>query len=293
NVLNYAFLASRMQSVGFQTKLLRPTGIVASGPTLDDALCVFNTSIEINILEDIYFTQVTNTAESTFSLSPQQITLWKSQLEDNTSVWFRAVSISGLGQTMNVPGFPEGIFGFELRKEVFTDSKTVLCDAVVVATGAVARRLSFPGSGDGADGKLGFWNKGISACAVCDGAALFLEERRWRRGEFRASKIMQQRAMNNEKIEVIWNSAVVEAYGEEGKSTLGGLKVKNVVSGEVSDLKDLKNRKTITAAGYAKGEWEGCVTSQNGYLIVAVGCMAALDAEHYLQEIGSQVGKSD
>ncbi|GKE05960.1 hypothetical protein Tco_1397978 [Tanacetum coccineum] len=57
NVLNYAFLASRMQSVGFQTKLLRLTGIVAFGPTLDDALCVFNTSIEINILEDIYFTQ--------------------------------------------------------------------------------------------------------------------------------------------------------------------------------------------------------------------------------------------
>ncbi|GJY00334.1 hypothetical protein Tco_0357352, partial [Tanacetum coccineum] len=101
NVLNYAFLASRMQSVGFQTKLLRPTGIVASGPTLDYALYVFNTSIEINILKDIYFTQVTNTAESTFSLSPQQMTLWKSQLEDNTSDWFRAVSISGLGQTMN------------------------------------------------------------------------------------------------------------------------------------------------------------------------------------------------
>lgn len=57
-----------------------------------------------------------------------------------------------------------------------------------------------------------------------------------RRGEFRASKIMQQRAMNNPKIEVIWNSAVEEAYGAEGKSLLGGLKVKNVVNGEISDL---------------------------------------------------------
>ncbi|GJR27916.1 retrotransposon protein, putative, ty3-gypsy subclass [Tanacetum coccineum] len=74
-------ISSMRSSVGFQTKLLRPTGIVASGPTLDYALYVFNTSIEINILKDIYFTQVTNTAESTFSLSPQQMTLLEIHLE--------------------------------------------------------------------------------------------------------------------------------------------------------------------------------------------------------------------
>ncbi|GJU21336.1 hypothetical protein Tco_1154678 [Tanacetum coccineum] len=46
DVLNYAFLASRFQSAGLQTKLLRHTGIVASGPNFDDALRVFNTSME-------------------------------------------------------------------------------------------------------------------------------------------------------------------------------------------------------------------------------------------------------
>nr|GFB60346.1 hypothetical protein [Tanacetum cinerariifolium] len=81
DVLNYAFLASRLQSAGLQIKLLRYSGIVASGPTFDDALCVFNMSMKTDILSnpseivspklmkksaDIYFTRVTNTTESTF-----------------------------------------------------------------------------------------------------------------------------------------------------------------------------------------------------------------------------------
>ncbi|GJW46932.1 hypothetical protein Tco_0078578, partial [Tanacetum coccineum] len=101
---------------GLGTKLLRHAGIFDSGPSFDDALCVFNTSIENDImsnsseiaapklmkkLADIYFTRVTNTAESTFSLSPRQMALWKSQIEDHTSYWLRVVLISGLGQTMN------------------------------------------------------------------------------------------------------------------------------------------------------------------------------------------------
>ncbi|GJS24553.1 hypothetical protein Tco_0453185 [Tanacetum coccineum] len=116
DVLNYAFLASRPQFAGLQTKLLLHTRIVASGPIFDDALCVFNTSIETDLLSylsdiaapklmkkmaDIYFTRVTKIAESTFSLSPRQMALWKSQREDHTSDWLRTVPISGLGQTMN------------------------------------------------------------------------------------------------------------------------------------------------------------------------------------------------
>jgi thioredoxin reductase (NADPH) len=144
---------------------------------------------------------------------------------------------------------------------VFTDSRTVEADSVIVATGAVAKRLPFTGSGDGPGG---FWNKGISACAVCDGAApIFrnkplavigggdsaMEEATFltkygsevyiihRRDTFRASKIMQSKALSNSKIKVIWNSAVVEAYGDGENKKLGGLKVKNVVTEEVSDLK--------------------------------------------------------
>nr|GEV87771.1 hypothetical protein [Tanacetum cinerariifolium] len=116
DVLNYAFLASRLQSAALQTKLLRHVGIVASGSTFDDALSVFNTSMRVYFLSnpseiaapklikkmtDIYFTRVTKYAISTFSLSSRQVALWQSQREDHTSDWLRVVLIFGLGQTMN------------------------------------------------------------------------------------------------------------------------------------------------------------------------------------------------
>ncbi|GKA75488.1 hypothetical protein Tco_0781866, partial [Tanacetum coccineum] len=89
DVLNYAFLASRLQSASLQTKLLRHTSIVSPGPIFDEALSVFNTSMETDLLK------------STFSLSPRQMDLWTSQMEDHTSDWLRTVPISGLGQTIN------------------------------------------------------------------------------------------------------------------------------------------------------------------------------------------------
>ncbi|GJV54757.1 hypothetical protein Tco_1455762 [Tanacetum coccineum] len=99
-----------------QTKLLRHSGIVASGPAFEDALCGFNVKMEIGLLSnpteiaaselmkklaDIYFTRVTQIAKSTFSLSTRQMDLWKSQMEDHTYDWLRVVPISVLGQTMN------------------------------------------------------------------------------------------------------------------------------------------------------------------------------------------------
>ncbi|KAG8373579.1 hypothetical protein BUALT_Bualt11G0039100 [Buddleja alternifolia] len=268
----------------------------------------------------------------------------------------------------NFPGFPDGIGGIELTDKfraqsvrfgtqiftetvskvdftsspfkIFTDSKTVLAESVIIATGAVTKRLEFPGSET-------FWNRGISACAVCDGAApIFrdkplavigggdsaMEEANFltkyaskvyiihRRDAFRASKIMQNRALSNPKIKVLWNSGVIEAYGER---TLGGLKVKNVVSGEVSDLKVCglffaigHEPATKFLGGHLKLDSDGYVITQPGTTLTSVkgvfaagdvqdkkyrqaitaagtGCMAALDAEHYLQEIGSQEGKSD
>ncbi|KAL5818898.1 hypothetical protein ACOSQ3_022838 [Xanthoceras sorbifolium] len=272
----------------------------------------------------------------------------------------------------NFPGFPEGILGIELMDrcrnqslrfgtqiftetvnsvdfssfpfKVFSDSKIVLADSVIVATGAVAKRLKFSGSGEGTGG---FWNRGISACAVCDGAApIFrdkplavigggdsaMEEANFltkygskvyiihRRDTFRASKIMQNRALTNPKVEVIWNSTVVEAYGDK---VLGGLKVKNVVSGEVSDLKVsglffaighepatkfLDGQLELDSDGYVVTKPGTTQTSVRGVFAsgdvqdkkyrqaitaAGTGCMAALEAEHYLQEIGSQEGKSD
>ncbi|GJR29738.1 hypothetical protein Tco_1105970 [Tanacetum coccineum] len=110
------FAFGGLDSAGLQTKLLRHIGIVSPGPIFDDALSVHNTSMETDLLSnpseiaalklikkmtDIYFTRVTKNAESTFSLSPRQMTLWTSQREDHTYAWFRTVPISGLGQTMN------------------------------------------------------------------------------------------------------------------------------------------------------------------------------------------------
>ncbi|GJT70041.1 hypothetical protein Tco_1029327 [Tanacetum coccineum] len=80
----------------------------------DNALKAFNVKMEIELLSnpseiaapilmkkltDIYFTSVTQMAESTFPLSPRQMALWQSQMEDHTSDWLRVVPISGLGQT--------------------------------------------------------------------------------------------------------------------------------------------------------------------------------------------------
>ncbi|XP_075656513.1 thioredoxin reductase 2-like isoform X2 [Castanea sativa] len=277
----------------------------------------------------------------------------------------------------NFPGFPDGINGIELmdccRKQslrfgtqiltetvnkvdfsttpfkVFTDSKTVIANSIIVATGAVAKRLDFPGSGEGPGG---FWNRGISACAVCDGAAPIFRNRPLgvigggdsameeatfltkygsivyiihRRDTFRASKIMQQRVLTNPKIQVLWNSVVVGAYGDENTNNrvLGGLKVKNVLSGEVSDLKVsglffaighepatkfLDGQIELDSGGYVVTKPGTTQTSVPGVFAAgdvqdkkyrqavtaaSTGCMAALEAEHYLQEIGSQEGKID
>jgi thioredoxin reductase (NADPH) len=189
----------------------------------------------------------------------------------------------------NFPGFPDGILGADLmdncRKQsqrfgaeiitetvtnvdfskrplkVITDSTTVEAESVVIATRAVAKKLVFDGS---VYRPGGFWNHGISACAVCDGAApIFrnkplvvvgggdtaMEEATFlskfgskvyiihRRDEFKASKMMQSKVMKNPKVEVLWNSVVIGAFGDEKGRVLGGVKVKNLVNGDVFDLK--------------------------------------------------------
>ncbi|GJU48661.1 hypothetical protein Tco_1218216 [Tanacetum coccineum] len=163
DVLNYAFLASRLQSAELQTKLLRHTDIVAFGPNFDDALCVFNTSMEIDFLSNpseiaapklmkkmanIYFTCVAKNAESTFSLSHRQMALWKSQMEDHTSDWLRTVPISGLGQTMNacsrvfvVDIYGDhavscaGIIGIKHRHNIVRDTLVDICHRPGISAG--------------------------------------------------------------------------------------------------------------------------------------------------------------
>lgn len=176
----------------------------------------------------------------------------------------------------NFPGFPQGISGPELMERMReqsqhhgarivtetvesvdlsarpfrlrTDSQEILAQTLIIATGATARRMSVPG-----EDRL--WNRGISACAVCDGALpLFrnqvlvvvgggdtaIEEATHlakfgskvvlvhRRGELRASKAMQKRLLSNPKVEVLWFHVVEEAVGTD---FLQGVRVRNVETG--------------------------------------------------------------
>eukprot|EP00889_Picochlorum_renovo_P001779 jgi/Picre1/28809/NNA_004206.t1 len=218
-----------------------------------------------------------------------------------------------------------------------TDEKEVTADTVIIATGAVAKKLSFPGS----DEENGFWNKGISACAVCDGAAPMFrnnpiavigggdsacEEATFltrygskvylihRRDELRASKIMQKRAMENPKVEILWDSVVVEATGNE-KGLLGGIKVRNVKTDEVKDIQVsglffaighepatafLDGQVELDEDGYIKTEPGSTSTNVEGVFAAGdvqdkkwrqaitaagTGCMAALQAEQYLEAL--------
>lgn len=177
--------------------------------------------------------------------------------------------------------------------KVFTSEKEVDADTLIIATGAVAKRLDFPGAHEGPGG---FWNKGISACAVCDGAApIFrnkplavigggdtaMEEAGFltkygskvyiihRRDAFRASKIMAQRALDNPKIEVLWNSVVVEAQGD-GKG-LTGLVVKNVETDEVTTLAVSGLFFAIGHEPASKFLAGALATDGDGYIVTAPG----------------------
>lgn len=181
----------------------------------------------------------------------------------------------------NYPGFPQGVSGPEIirlfkeqavrfQTEMVTEdvdrvelqqhpfiihgkNRVVSADAVILATGATARRLDIPGTRDGE-----FWQRGVTACAVCDGAmpifrdrplyvigggdtaveeALFLTHYGskvfivHRRDELRASKIMANRAKNHPKIEILWDS-VVQAV--EGDRVVQRVKIENLKTRQVT-----------------------------------------------------------
>jgi thioredoxin reductase (NADPH) len=202
----------------------------------------------------------------------------------------KPVMLAGLqfgGQLMltteveNYPGFPEGITGPEMMERfqkqaerfgtrilqedatridfskrpfrVESEGAAFLADAVIVATGASAKWIGLPS-------EQAFMNRGVSACATCDGAlfrgkpiavvgggdtaleeALFLTRYAaprvtviHRRDELRASKIMRERALKHEKIEFLWSSAVEEVLGGD---YVTGLRVRDLKTGALSELK--------------------------------------------------------
>ena len=259
----------------------------------------------------------------------------------------------------NYPGFPEGIQGPEvmelfkkqaerfetqfiegevvscdLSKRPFQlqvgDSADLSCDALIIATGASAKWL-------GLDSEQRFINRGVSACATCDGfffrnqdvavvggGDTALEEALYlsnlcrtvtvihRRGELRASKIMQARGLKNEKITFLWHTAVDEVLGDESGMT--GLRLRNL---QTDSIKEQKFTGMFVAIGHQPNTGifqEQLELNENGYINVeagstftsvegvfasgdaqdfvyrqavtaaGTGCMAAIDAERWLAE---------
>ena len=150
----------------------------------------------------------------------------------------------------------EDIVEVDFSKRPFvikSEQREVKAKSVIIATGAVAKRMGVPN-----EEKM--WNNGMSACAVCDGALPFfknqplmvigggdtaVEEASYltkfgsvvylvhRRDELRASKIMQKRAFDNKKLEIIWDTTFEDAIGDD---FVTGARVQNVKSKEVKDI---------------------------------------------------------
>jgi len=208
--------------------------------------------------------------------------------------------------------------------------QTFEAKTVILATGAAYRELGLPKEKE-------LSGHGVSWCATCDGFFFrektiavigggdsAMEEANFltrfaskvylihRRDTFKASKIMQQRALANPKIEVVWNTEVAELLGE-GK--LSGIITRNTVDGATKQL-DLdglfiavgndprvwlvENQVELTAEKFIKVEGRSSKTSLPGVFacgdvidptyrqaITAAGsgCVAALDAEHYLADV--------
>jgi len=150
----------------------------------------------------------------------------------------------------------ENIVGVDLSRRPFhltaESGGKVLCETLIVSTGATAKWLGVPG-------EVEYRNRGVSACATCDGAFFkglpvlvvgggdtAMEEASYlaklvskvtlihRRDSFRASKIMQHRVLKNPKVSVVWDTVVEELLGD-GKSFTGA-RVRNVKTSGVTTL---------------------------------------------------------
>ncbi len=258
----------------------------------------------------------------------------------------------------NFPGFPEGIQGPALmtnfikqaerwgakliyenvesvelagspKKITTSTGKQLTAEAIILATGALPRKLTIPGEEE-------YWGKGVSSCATCDGAffknrevavigggdsameeATFLTHHAskvyviHRRDELRASKVMQERAMANEKIEFIWNAEVREVLGDKSTGKVDRLKLWDNQEQKEFELNvdgmflaighipvtGYMNGVSLTDEGYVSSI-DGVHTNIEGVFVAGdvedhkyrqaitaagAGCRAALDAQKWLE----------
>ncbi|MFB6447478.1 thioredoxin-disulfide reductase [Bradyrhizobium tunisiense] len=205
-----------------------------------------------------------------------------------------------------------------------------LADTVILATGAQARWLGLPS-------ETKFQGGGVSACATCDGffyrnknvvvvgggntaveEALYLTNHAsqvtivHRRDHFRAERILQERLFKHPKIKVIWDSAVDEICGTENPNKVTHVRLKNVKTGALTDVKSdgvfiaighapatelVKDQVKLKPSGYVEVAPNSTATSVPGLFAAGdvadetyrqavtaagLGCMAALEAERFL-----------
>ena len=203
-------------------------------------------------------------------------------------------------------------------------------DSIIISTGAQARWLNL-------ESEKKFRGFGVSACATCDGfffkdktvavvgggnaaveEAMFLTKFAsnvkliHRRNELRAEKMLQEKLINNKKIEIIWDSVVEEVVGDDNPKNVKGLKIKNVKTSKVNELKVdglfiaighdpatnlFKDQLEMDNEGYLNTKPDSTETNVPGVFAAGdvkdkifrqavtaagMGCMAALEAEKYL-----------
>ena len=203
-------------------------------------------------------------------------------------------------------------------------------DSIIISTGAQARWLNL-------DSEQKFRGFGVSACATCDGfffkdktvavvgggnaaveEAMFLTKFAskvkliHRRNELRAEKMLQKKLMENKKIDIIWDSVVEEVIGDDNPKNVKGLKIKNVKTNKVDDLKLdglfiaighdpatqlFKDQLKMDKEGYLVTKPDSTETNIPGVFAAGdvkdkifrqavtaagMGCMAALEAEKHL-----------
>lgn len=213
--------------------------------------------------------------------------------------------------------------------KVWVDEDVYEASAVIVATGASPRKL-------GIEGEERLWAKGVSSCATCDGAFFrdrvvavvgggdsAVEEATFltrfaskvylvhRRDQLRASQIMQERALNNDKIEILWSEVPVEVLGDD---VVTAMRLRSTKDESVRDVpidgfflgighlpatKLFAGQLTLDGEGYldpTKGTAMNlpgvfacgdCVdhTYRQAITAAGMGCMAAIDCERYLETL--------
>ncbi len=266
----------------------------------------------------------------------------------------------------NYPGFANGIegpelmmqfrlqaerFGTEFMEEwitevdlserpfqIYTETKTISTETLIIASGASAKWLGIPGEAKVPDG---FGGHGVSACATCDGPLpafrnkvivvvgggdTAMEEATFltryaakvyvvhRRDKLRASKIMQEKAFRNEKIEFVWNTALEEIVGNT-QDGVTGVRLRNLQTGEEMvfpcsgvfvaighkpNTELFKGQLDMDEVGYLKTSGHSTATNIPGVFAcgdvqdsvyrqaitaAGTGCMSAIDAERFLDHL--------